>query len=187
VPWHNAVTGSTVQDLFNAKCVSCHDGGADDVFAGRSYMVTVPAEETGGEEDLTYEVPYLLLTDQSVETYYESEVVGYPASYASLLYPSAMMGEVQIVGDVPDPPWVIPGSARASRLIAKINAVDESGEDWAWTTPSHPEDVGGEPLTREERLMLIRMADLGGQYYSRRNVEGAEMWMQAEDAYMEGR
>jgi hypothetical protein len=149
--------------------------------------VTVPAEESGGEEDLVYEVPYLLLTSQAVETYYENEVVGYPASYATLLYPSAMMGEVEITGDVPDPPWVIPGSARQSRLVAKVNASDADGEEWAWPTASHPEDVGGPELTVEERLMLIRMADLGGQYYSRRNVEGAEMWMQAEDAYMEGR
>jgi hypothetical protein len=187
LPWHNATTGSTLQQLFDAKCVSCHDGGANDPFAGRSYTVTVPAEETGDEEDLVYEVPYLLLTSQAVETYYENEVVGYPASYATLLYPSAMMGEVEITGDVPDPPWVIPGSARQSRLVAKVNASDEDGEEWAWPTASHPEDVGGPELTVEERLMLIRMADLGGQYYSRRNIEGAEMWMQAEDAYMEGR
>jgi len=187
LPWHNAVPGSsTLQQLFDAKCVSCHGGGANDPFAGRTYTVTVPPEEDG-DEALVYEVPYLLLSSQSVETYYEDEVVGYPASYASLLYPSAMMGDVEITGDVPDPPWVIPGSARASRLVAKINAVDESGEELAWPTAAHPEDVGGEPLTREERMMLIRMADLGGQYYSRRNIEGADMWMQAEDAYMEGR
>jgi hypothetical protein len=99
-----------------------------------------------------------------------------------------MMGEVEIEGDVPDPPWVIPGSARASALIEKVNAcADDEGGDCAWPSAAHPEDVGGPALTREERLMLIRMADLGGQYYSRRNVEGADMWMNAEDAYMEGR
>ena len=41
----------------------------------------------------------------------------------------------------------------------------------AFPGAAHPEDVGT-TLTREERLTLIRMADLGGQYYSRRNVEG---------------
>jgi hypothetical protein len=185
LPWHGAVDGSaTLQALFDAKCVSCHDGGANDPFAGRSYMVTVPPEEGAGEQGemaqpLVYEVPYLLLTSTAMTSYYEDEPVSYPASYLTLLYPSAMMGEVQIEGDVPDPPWVIPGSARESRLIQKINATpadERAGSEWAWPTPAHPEDVGVE-LTPEERLMLIRMADLGAQYYSRRNVEGAEDWL----------
>jgi len=181
LPWHGAATGSqTLQALFDAKCVSCHDGGTSDPFAGRSYTVTVPPEE--GAEDgqpLVYEVPYLLLTSATMMSYYEDEPVSYPASYLSLLYPSAMMGETQIAGDVPDPPWVIPGSARESRLIQKINATpadERAGSEWAWTTAAHPEDVGVE-LTPEERLMLIRMADLGAQYYSRRNVDGAEDWL----------
>jgi hypothetical protein len=84
------------------------------------------------------------------------------------------MGEVELTGDVPDPPWVEPGSARGSRLIQKLNATTEKdpGKEWAWKTPAHPEDVGV-TLTPEERQTLIRMADLGAQYYSRRNVEGA--------------
>ena len=53
---------------------------------------------------------------KDVDTYYEKETISYPASYVSLLYPSAMMGESQVTGDVPDPPWVIPASARQSRL-----------------------------------------------------------------------
>jgi hypothetical protein len=188
LPWHNAVEGSqTVQQLLDAKCASCHDGGANDPFAGRTYTVTVPPEEDGDVE-LVYEVPYLRLDASAVEVYYEDEVASYPASYVSLLYPSAMMGEVEIEGDVPDPPWVIPGSARASALVAKVNAcADDEAADCAWPSAAHPEDEGGPALTREERLMLIRMADLGGQYYSRRNVEGADMWMNAETEYMEGR
>jgi hypothetical protein len=180
LPWHGAAEGSsTLQQLFDAKCVSCHDGGGSDPFAGRSYTVVVPAEEDSQEEPLVYEVPYLLLTSETLATYYENEPVSYPASYLSLLYPSAMMGESQIEGDVPDPPWVIPGSARESRLIQKINATPEderAGSEWAWPSAAHPEDVGVE-LTPEERLMLIRMADLGGQYYSRRNVDSAEDWL----------
>jgi hypothetical protein len=72
----------------------------------------------------------------------------------------------------------VPGSARESRLIQKINATpsDDPGSEWAWTTPAHPEDVGV-TLTPEERQILIRMADLGGQYWSRRNVEGANEWL----------
>jgi hypothetical protein len=85
-----------------------------------------------------------------------------------------MMGDSMVQGDVP-PMWVIPGSARGSKLIAKVNATPsgaQAGKEWAWNTPAHPEDKGVS-LTPEERLMLIRMADLGGQFYSRRNVPNA--------------
>jgi hypothetical protein len=187
LPWHGAVAGSTtLQQLFDSKCVSCHDGSTNDPYMGRSYTVTVPPMEEG-EVELVYEVPYLLLTSELMTSYFEEEPVSYPASYLSLLYPSAMMGETQVAGDVPDPPWVIPASARESRLIQKINATpadERAGTEWAWATPPHPEDVGVS-LTPEERQMLIRMADLGGQYYSRRNVEGAENWltMTAQERY----
>jgi hypothetical protein len=41
----------------------------------------------------------------------------------------------------------------------------------------------GVTLTPEERQILIRMADLGAQYYSRRNVEGAEQWVSMQEEY----
>ena len=176
LPWINAASGRTVQDVLDANCVGCHDGGASDPFAGRFYTVNVTTEE--GEE-LEYEIPYLRLDSEPLQVYYEMEVVTYPASYVTLLYPSAMMGDSVATGDVP-PEWVQPGAARTSRLIEalNVNADDDAGA-WAWEAPSHPEDVGVD-LTREERLMLIQMADLGGQFYSRRNVAGAEAWGETE-------
>jgi hypothetical protein len=136
---------------------------------------------------MSYEIPYLLLTSAPVETYYEREVVTYPASYISLLYPTAMMGDSTVVGELP-PDWVIPGSARQSRLIEKINATPtdgRAGKEWAWKSKSHPEDVGV-TLTPQERLALIRMADLGAQYYSRRNIDGAEHWLSGASSQMQG-
>jgi hypothetical protein len=176
LPWFGAASNdgpahANMQDLFNAKCVSCHSGGAGDPFAGMSYMVAVTTEEG---EMLNYVIPYLDLSDRPLEVYYEMEMVQYPASYVSLLYPSAMMGEVVATGTMP-PEWVTPGVARTSALIAAVNAVSEDGTETAWPTALHPEDVGVE-LTREERLMLIQMADLGGQYFSRRNVDSAAMY-----------
>jgi hypothetical protein len=100
------------------------------------------------------------------------EVVSYPASYVTLLYPGSMMGDVTATGDMP-PIWVEVADARGSRLIEQVNAQSAAGT-WAFEEAAHPEDVGV-TLTREERLMLIRMADLGGQYYSRQNVDGAGM------------
>lgn len=179
LPWYGAVAGPNVQDIFDAKCVACHDGGAKDPFAGRFYTVTVPPEEEG-TEPLMYQVPYLKLTSEALDSYYERDTVSYPASYVTLLYPSAMMGDVMVEGDVPNPPWVEPGSARTSRLIAKINATpsdERAGSEWAFSGKPHPEDQGV-TLTPEERLTLIRMVDLGGQYYSRRNSDDAQAWME---------
>lgn len=91
-----------------------------------------------------------------------------------------MMGDVVVTGDVP-PMWVTPGSARGSRLIEALNMpAEDVATDLAWTGtrgvavgPMHPEDVGV-TLTREERLTLARMADLGGQYYTRWNNGGQD-------------
>jgi hypothetical protein len=76
-----------------------------------------------------------------------------------------------IVGTVP-PPWGVPESARDSVLIEKLNLRASDGS-YAWdpaTHPSHPEDVGTS-LTDEERAMLVRVMDLGGQYYARQGSD----------------
>lgn len=174
LPWAGAASRANVQDIFDAHCTSCHDGGASDPYAGRSYHVSVTTMEG---EMLEYDIPYLLLTNEPIQVYYEREVVSYPAAYVTLLYPSAMMADSVATGDMP-PEWVVPGSARGSRLIEVVNAIDEGGSQWAWESGAHPEDVGV-TLTREERMTLIRMADLGGQYYSRWNVDGAADWASA--------
>ena len=177
LPWFAATTGGNVQDVFDAKCVSCHAGGPGDPFAGQSYTVVVMRENSMEEE--RYEIPVLDLSSRAINAYYEREAVTYPASYVSLLYPSAMMGESRVEGAPIE--WVAPGNARASRFIAKvnINAVELNADgtltetaNWAFSTPAHPEDKGAPALTRAERLTLIRAIDLGGQYYSRRNAPG---------------
>lgn len=179
LPWANASSVRNIQEVFDEHCVSCHSGGPEDPYAGRFYTVDVT---TMDGEMLTYEIPYLDLSDRPLEAYYENEVVTYPASYVTLLYPSAMMGDSMATGDVP-PEWVIPGEARQSRLIEVVNmtaAGDESDRAWA-DRPMHPEDVGAPPMSREDRLMLIRMVDLGGQYYSRWNVDGEYDWSMATE------
>ena len=180
LPWAGAAQGN-IQDLLDAKCVSCHNGGANDPFAGRHYTITVPNEDPT-QEPLTYDIPYLALGPQKIDAYYERSTVTYPASYVSLLYPSAMMGDSMVEGDVP-PLWVVPASARESRLIAKINATpddERSGKEWAWSTAAHPEDKGVS-LTPAESLMLIRMADLGGQFFSRRNSDNVAGYLAPEE------
>ncbi|MGE0786176.1 MAG: hypothetical protein AB7S26_10840 [Sandaracinaceae bacterium] len=171
LPWAGSTTSENIQDVLDRNCVSCHDGGGADPYAGRSYHVEVTTMEG---EMLEYDIPYLLLTDEPIEVYYENELVAYPASYVTLLYPSAMMGDSMATGDVP-PQWVIPGAARESRLNEVVNVTAENDPtELAWASrPLHPENVGGAAVTRDDRMSLIRMSDLGGQYYSRRNVTGA--------------
>ncbi|MET0339593.1 MAG: hypothetical protein ABW252_01255 [Polyangiales bacterium] len=176
LPWAEAATGTEVQDVFDAKCIACHAGGPNDPFDGESYVVTVLRDDgTDGER---YTIPVLDLSSRVLETYYERSAVSYPASYVTLLFPSAMMGELRVEGAPVE--WVVPGNARASRFIAKVNvnAVAQAGDgtlsettEWAYPTRPHPEDVGT-TLTRAERLTLIRAIDLGAQYRSRRNVGG---------------
>ncbi len=62
LPWYGAPSATNVQDLFNAKCVSCHSGGAGDPFAGRSTWS--PSRPKTGEM-LTYTIPYLDLSDRA--------------------------------------------------------------------------------------------------------------------------
>jgi len=180
LPWSGAATGKQVQDVFDAKCASCHSGGANDPFAGQFYTVTVTMED--GTVIPPVQIPILDLSSKPLNVIYEREAVTYPASYVTLLYPSAMMGETRVEGAPIE--WVVPGNARASRFIKKvnINAVTMGAndaltpampEEWAFDGKAHPEDVGV-TLTREERVMLIRAIDLGAQYYSRRNVDGGE-------------
>ena len=173
LPWYNAADNfgtphTNIQDLFDAKCVSCHSGGAGDPFAGQSYSVEVTAEDGSVSN---YEIPVLDLSDRAMAVYYEREVVDFPVSYISLMYASSMMGDTAVTGGVAPIEWVIPANARGSRLVEAVNAVSEIDGSAAFDRPLHPEDVGVD-LTRDERMMLIRMADLGAQYYSRRNVPG---------------
>ncbi len=167
LPWYGAPSHRTMQDVFNDNCVSCH--GAGSTLAQRTYHVEVTTM-TG--QMLAYDIPWLQLDAAPIEVYYEREVRSYPASYVTLLYPSAMM-DATVTGEMP-PIWVAPGDARGSQLIASVNvAATDDPSVHAWSTPMHPEDMGV-TLSPEDRAMLIQMADLGGQYYSRFNVD--PMW-----------
>ena len=81
------------------------------------------------------------------------------------------MGITLISGTVP-PMWGIPANARGSMMIQTMNVQATDGTT-AWPTsqqPMHPEDQSV-TVTPTERLALIRVMDLGGQYYSRQNTK----------------
>ena len=166
VPWDQAL-----QPIFDAKCVSCHDGDASKP-GNESFTITDP--ETGESmtwtfnlsgEEVTYGIGELMLS-------------GYSASHLSIMGP--MMTELEeeglvIEGDVPI--YVEPTNARESKLIQVLNppklypSVDTAVR--AFDGPSHAE-AQGFTLTPDEYHLFILMADAGGQFYSRENAPGAE-------------
>jgi hypothetical protein len=93
----------------------------------------------------------------------------------SLFYPATLqmtmaMGGIKVTGTIP-PDWMIPEDARDSVAISKLNVKAVDGTT-AWPVsshPFHPEDKGV-ALTDDERQMMIRTADMGGQYWSRQNT-----------------
>ena len=153
-----------VQPVLTAKCASCHNASTTSY-----YSLTRTDPVTG--DVTTYNIPTLDLSDTPVTVYYDKQVHVYEASYVSLFYPaSLMMGMntgITITGTVP-PEWAIPEDARNSVLISKLNIRAADGTS-AFPTKFHPEDVGV-TLTDDERQMLIRTMDLGGQYWSRQNT-----------------
>ncbi len=158
-----------MQSLLDAKCSQCHDGGAADPFAGQAYTFTTTNPTTG--LDQTFSIPFLELSSRAVTVVYDDMLESYPASYVSLFFPATMemgMGNAQQAGTVP-PMWAIPGNARESALIKKINVLAADGTSPWGTTVLHPEDKGV-TLTAEERANLIRSIDVGGQYYSRQST-----------------
>jgi hypothetical protein len=164
-----ATAKNVVQDVLDKKCVSCHSGGANDPFAGKTYTVTSTTPATGASQ--VHTIPYLDLSTKGVTVVYDRRVETYPASYVSLFFPATMelgMGNAQPVGEVP-PKWAIVGNARESQLIKKLNVKAADGS-FAYGVPAmHPEDKGV-TLTDEERATLIRSIDVGGQFYSRQNT-----------------
>lgn len=165
----DAAPKTVVQDIINAKCRQCHDGGANDPFAGRQYRVTSTSAATGATQEFV--IPYLELSDRPITVVYDRKVATYPASYVSLFFPAALdMGtgrNTTTVGDIP-PKWAIVDNARQSAMVAKMNVRAPDGE-MAFPGALHPEDKGV-TLTDEERAAFIRSIDIGGQFYARQNT-----------------
>jgi hypothetical protein len=168
-PWAGSpVAAQNVQTLLTAKCAGCHNS------ATTSYYEVAMTDPVSGKTT-TYKVPSLDLTDTPVTVYYDKSVAAWPASYVSIFYPATlsmggMMGPKVVGGTLP-PMWGIPEDARNSVLIQKLNVKASDGTT-AWPVSQqafHPEDKGID-LTDDERQMLIRTMDLGGQYWSRQNT-----------------
>jgi hypothetical protein len=161
----------SVQPLFkNNKCDTCHNATTNGNGPQTYYQLSRTDPATG--TTATYNIPTLDLSDTPITVVYDRRVATYPAAYVSIFYPSSMMMTpgTKTTGTVP-PMWGVPGSARASALIERINVRAADGST-AWpisTHALHPEDVGVK-MSDADRAILIRVMDLGGQYYARQNT-----------------
>jgi hypothetical protein len=162
VPWDLAL-----QPIFDAKCVSCHDGDAGKP-GNRSYTIMDP------EAGETFEWTFNLSSEVVEYDLGEEMLSGISASHMSLLGPSVLMIQDEgLVIDGEIPVYVTPSSARESVLIQKLNppklypTPDPAVR--AFDGMTHAQEQGFEDLTPEEYHLLILMADGGGQYYSREN------------------
>ena len=188
-PWAYANDGDNpneIQKLLSDKCSSCHNETTNGN-GPQTFYTLIESDPLSGEQTATYEIPRLDLSDRPITVTYDNETRAWPASYVSLFYPAAMemeMDMLQVEGTIP-PQWAIPSDARNSALLEKLNITSSLNPDrtaWplgeAFSNPDiagasrtmHPDDVGI-ALSREERTMLIRAIDMGGQFYARQNTD----------------
>jgi hypothetical protein len=174
VPWTGKAGPDGLQAIFDAKCVECHNGQAGD--ANPSYTISDPA--TGTSCSVTFD----LRGDTNFNNcaFGDEVIAGYSVSHLSLLGPDPQDLEdagLEISGDFKI--YVEPESARDSLLIQRINppkfyTVGTEGFNVDMATRAFGAydagDVHQNRLTAEEYHMLILMADMGGQYYSRENA-----------------
>jgi Hydrazine synthase alpha subunit middle domain len=189
-PWQmNNLGGQYIQQILDSKCVQCHNDAQDGNNPQTFYTIGYTNPVTGMTSQ--YKIPNFDMcgiyggtygnndpvpancNNQPITVRYDRGTYTWPVSYVSIFYPSAMqmtMGIELISGTVP-PMWGVPANARGSMMIQTMNVQAGDGTT-AWPVsqqPMHPEDVGV-TVTPEERLALIRVMDLGGQYYSRQNT-----------------
>ncbi|HEY0714190.1 MAG TPA: hypothetical protein VGF45_16025, partial [Polyangia bacterium] len=168
VPWNLAL-----QKIFDAKCVSCHDGTPKP--GNRSFTVTDMT--LGTTQTFTFD-----LRGQNVKLLVgERNDYDYPASYVSLIGLGMELGENRVTITTADgqplPSYVTPGSARRSRLMEKLNppqrfpSIDMNVRAFAGV--AHPADVAPDlALTADEYYLLILNLDMGAQFFFRENRPG---------------
>jgi hypothetical protein len=173
VPWDPAL-----QSIFDAKCVSCHDGSASP--ANPSWTITDPL--TG--DSFTW---FFNLTGGPAE-YGLGDIIlsGYSASHLSIMGPSVAAFEREdlvVTGNLIS--YIEPTRARDSKLIQVLNPpqlfrYDESTSSVvadhdpavrAFDGAVHGE-AQGFTLTPAEYYLFILAADNGGQFYARENAAG---------------
>ncbi|HXI57000.1 MAG TPA: hypothetical protein VNO55_13125, partial [Polyangia bacterium] len=175
VPWDKAL-----QPIFDAKCVSCHDG---DAAKPGNPTYTVTDMTTGTSQTFTFD-----LRGGKLNVMVGEKMTGaFTQSYISLMGLGELLGEdvVTITGQYKAGGYAQGGSAKDSDVIKKLNPPQRFPEvataTRAFPGAVHPTDAGGMELTPDEYYLLILNLDMGGQFFFRENLDSA-----ASDPYASG-
>lgn len=174
VPWDKAI-----QPMFDAKCVSCHDGDATKTDPATGAPVnrqfTIMDMTTGTMQTFTFD----LRGDKLNVVVGEKMSGAYTASYISIFGLGEMLGEDNVMITPPMPGDFkngLPANAAGSPVIKRINPIQQfPAPDPAvhrYATAPHP-TTGNVPLTASEYYLLGLSIDMGGQFFSRENKEEA--------------
>ncbi len=166
VPWDKAL-----QPIFDAKCVSCHEGTPS--AANPSFTIT----DMGTGEVMEW--AFDLRGDAADYGVGDAMMSAYSASHLSLMGPGmADLQEAGLVIDGEPPVYIEPTNARGSKLFEVLNPPQlfptVNTDVRAFEGPTHAEAQGFEDLTADEYYLLILASDGGGQFFSRENLPVSE-------------
>lgn len=161
VPWD-----TSVQSMFDAKCVSCHNGQPGP--ANPSY--TISDATTGTSVSWTFD-----LRGQAVNIGVgDLLITGYSASYISMAgldMEAIEKANVMVTGDYKT--YLNPMDAKGSLALKLLNPVQQfPTQDTgvrAYTSTPHAQAKGFTDLTADEYYRLVLAADMGVNFYSREN------------------
>ena len=168
VPWDLAI-----QPIFDAKCVSCHDG---DATKPGNPQFTVMDNTTGTSQTFTFDLRGNKL-DIMVG---EKMTNAFTASYISLFGLGELLGDDNVTITPPNGAFAFakPADAAHSDVIKRLNPMQrfpavDPGTRFVAGGPVHPTDMGGMELTPDEYYLLGLSIDMGGQFFSRENKDEA--------------
>ncbi|MEZ4368909.1 MAG: hypothetical protein R2939_21910, partial [Kofleriaceae bacterium] len=161
VPWDQAL-----QPIFDAKCVSCHDGTAN----GMNPSYTISDPETGASATWTFD-----LSDGPAQLAVGDFLVdGYSKSYISLVGLDAEdldKANVVVVGDMVR--YLLP-MATEMPLLSLLNPPQQFPTQdpgvRAYAGQTHAQVAGFTDLTPDEYYTLVTSAAMGALFYSRENA-----------------
>jgi len=168
VPWDTAI-----QPIFDAKCVSCHDG---DATKPGNPQFTVMDSTTGTSQTFTFD-----LTGKKLDIIVGERMTGsFTASYISLFGLGELLGDDTVTITPPDGEFAFAKAADAahSDVIKRLNPVQQfpavdTATRFVAGGAVHPTDMGGMELTPDEYYLLGLSIDMGGQFFSRENKDEA--------------
>ena len=168
VPWDGPV-----QAIFDAKCVSCHDGVPGP--ANPSYTITDPM--TGAALTWTFDLRGDTLPAEFVELGGDSH---FTRSYFSIVGPDMeAIEDADLVLSGTFKVYMEPENARGSLLLELLNPVKQfPNQDTgvrAFTTTPHMQGKGPD-LTADEFYQLILAADNGASFFARENNPGLDIY-----------